>query len=89
LPAGYLPLADRKRIAAALGAGDDLAEDAGSHGVGEDPDYITGGQDSLTFEVALDELPPARLSHPLFAKVERRGCRPQPKKTAPQQGGRP
>ena len=59
LPAGYLPLADRKRIAAALGAGEDLAEDAGSHGVGEDPDYGTGGQDSLTFAVALDELPPA------------------------------
>jgi hypothetical protein len=70
LPAGYLPLADRKQIAAALGAGEDLAEDAGSKGVGEDPDYITGGKDSLVFEIALDELPlasrPAALQASLY-----------------------
>lgn len=56
LPKGYLPLADRVRIAAALGAGEDLAEDVGSTGVGNDPDYVTGGGDSLVYEVPLAEL---------------------------------
>jgi hypothetical protein len=56
LPKGTLPLDDRKRIAAAFGAGEDLAEDVGSTGVGDDPDYATGGGDSLVYEVPLDEL---------------------------------
>jgi hypothetical protein len=56
LPKGYLPLADRVEIATALGAGEDLAEDAGSTGVGDDPDYVTGGGDSLVYEVPLAEL---------------------------------
>lgn len=69
LPKGYLPLADRKRIAAALGAGEDLAEDAGSS-VGDDPDYVTGGGDSLVYEVPLADLPggtlPASVQATLF-----------------------
>jgi hypothetical protein len=56
LPKGYLPLADRVRIAAAFGAGEDLAEDVGSIGVGDDPDYVTGGGDSLVYEVPLTDL---------------------------------
>lgn len=56
LPHGYLDLAARKAIAAALGAGPDLAEDAGSTGVGDDPDYRLGGLDALRYEVALDGL---------------------------------
>ena len=56
LPEGYLPLEKRKEIARALGAGDDLAEDAGSTAVGDDPDYRTGGGDSLEYVVARDEM---------------------------------
>jgi hypothetical protein len=51
LPPGYLPLDERKEIAKAFGAGDDLAEDSGSTAVGDDPDYRTGGGDSLTYAV--------------------------------------
>jgi len=45
LPDGYLPVEKRKAISRALGAGDDLAEDAGSTAVGDDPDY-RGGADA-------------------------------------------
>ncbi len=57
LPDGYLPVDQRKAIARAMGAGDDLAEDAGSTAVGDDPDYVDGGGDSLTYRVALSDLP--------------------------------
>jgi hypothetical protein len=57
LPKGYLPVESRREIARALGAGDDLAEDAGPTAVGDDPDYVAGGGDSLTYRVALAELP--------------------------------
>ena len=57
LPSGYLGVDDRKKIAAAFGAGEDLALETGSFGVGEDPDYVSGGGDSLVYEVALDDLP--------------------------------
>ncbi|HUF78955.1 MAG TPA: hypothetical protein VMR44_08570, partial [Thermoanaerobaculia bacterium] len=61
LPAGFLSMADRVRIAAALGdgarlgerAGVDLAEDAGPNGVGDDPDYVHGGGDSLVYRADL------------------------------------
>jgi hypothetical protein len=53
LPTGTLPLDARRAIAKALGAGDDLAEDAGAVGVGDDPDYVTGGGDSLTYRVPI------------------------------------
>lgn len=62
LPTGYLPLDQRKAIAAALGAGADMAEDAGSLGVGNDPDYKTGGGDKLTYAVPLADLAGAPVS---------------------------
>jgi len=56
LPHGFLGLSERTEIAEALGAGADLAEDSGPTAVGEDPDYQTGGGDSLSYEVPLDQL---------------------------------
>ena len=56
LPNGYLPLAERIEIAAALGAGEDLAKETGAVGVGSDPDYEHGGGDSVVYDVALAEL---------------------------------
>lgn len=60
LPAGYLPLDDRKAIAAALGADDALAIESGSIAVGNDPDYVDGGSDSLRYSVPLGDLPAGR-----------------------------
>ena len=57
VPHGYLPLEQRKSVARALGADDDLAEDAGSTAVGGDPDYIAGGGDSLVYRDPLADLP--------------------------------
>lgn len=51
LPEGYLPLETRKSIATALGADEALAEDAGTTAVGGDPDYRSGGGDSLVYLV--------------------------------------
>ncbi len=56
LPDGFLPPAQRLAIARALGAGEDLVREAGAHGVGEDPDYVTGGGDSLRYEIPLADL---------------------------------
>jgi hypothetical protein len=56
LPQGFLPLPDRVRIAAALSAGADLAQESGPDEVHEDPDYVTGGSDALTYRVPLDGL---------------------------------
>jgi hypothetical protein len=56
LPEGFLDLDKRKAIAAALGAGEDLAEDVGATAVGDDPDYVVGGGDSVTYRVNLAEL---------------------------------
>jgi len=56
LPHGFLPLEQRIAIADALGAGEDLAKDAGPKAVGNDPDYVRGGGDSLLYRVALTEL---------------------------------
>ncbi len=56
LPRGFLPLADRTRIALALGAQEDLAQDVEPYGVGDDPDYREGGGDSLIYEVDLSEV---------------------------------
>jgi hypothetical protein len=55
-PAGLLPLAERIRIAKALGAGEDLARDVESFGVGKDPDYREGGGDSVKYEIELASL---------------------------------
>lgn len=53
LPDGYLDLAQRTAIAKALGAGEELAEEAGPAAVGDDPDYKTGGGDSLQYTIDL------------------------------------
>lgn len=57
LPHGFLPDAQRREIAEALGAGDDLAEDVAPTAIGDDPDYRQGGGDSLVYEVPLADLP--------------------------------
>jgi len=57
LPQGTLPLAERTEIAKALGAGEELAKEAGPTGVDDDPDYVTGGGDSLVYAVPLADLP--------------------------------
>lgn len=56
LPSGFLSLQDRARIATALGAQRDLAEDAGPAAVGDDPDYVRGGGDTLRYRVPLSAL---------------------------------
>jgi len=56
LPQGFLPLPDREAIAAAFSAGPDLAEEAGPSAVGDDPDYRTGGGDTLIYRVPLAAL---------------------------------
>jgi cytochrome c553 len=56
LPHGFLPLAARTAIANSLGAGHELAEDVAARGVGEDPDYRSGGADALVYRVPLAAL---------------------------------
>jgi hypothetical protein len=56
LPSGTLDLEGRVAIAAALGAGRDLAVEAGAHGVGADPDYAAGGGDAFRYVVDRREL---------------------------------
>lgn len=56
LPSGFLPLAERTRIAQALGAEADLAQEVEPLGVGDDSDYLTGGGDSLIYEIDLAQL---------------------------------
>lgn len=54
LPHGYLDVAKRIKIAKALGAKKDMAEDSGATAVGDDPDYADGnggGRDSVTYLV--------------------------------------
>lgn len=57
LPKGFLPLESRKQIARALGAGEDLAIDVGATAINDDPDYHSGGSDSLTYAIPLADLP--------------------------------
>ena len=45
------------RVAEALGAGSDLADEAGPVGVGDDPAYREGGGDSVTYLVDVAALP--------------------------------
>lgn len=68
LPHGFLPLDQRIAIAESLGAGADMAKDSGSHAVGDDPDYVTGGGDSLVYAVDLAGLAgePASVSATLY-----------------------
>jgi hypothetical protein len=56
LPAGFLPVAERTQIADALGAGQELAEDVAPVAVGDDPDYQSGGGDTVTYRIALSQL---------------------------------
>ena len=56
LPHGFLDRPTRVSIARALGAGPELAEEAGPHAVGGDPDYDRGGGDALRYEVDLKAL---------------------------------
>jgi hypothetical protein len=56
LPAGFLPLADRTQIADALGAGQELAEEVAPVAVGDDPDYRSGGSDTVTYRIPLSQL---------------------------------
>lgn len=58
LPEGYLGLEDRVAIAKALGAGQGLAEEAGS--LTDDPDYASGGRDTLVYRVPRADLKGAR-----------------------------
>jgi hypothetical protein len=68
LPDGFLPLAERTAIASALGAKPDLAEDVAPAGTGGDPDYVTGGGDSIQYRVPLADLSgkPAQLRARLY-----------------------
>ncbi|MDA1070481.1 MAG: hypothetical protein O2825_03615 [Proteobacteria bacterium] len=59
LPHGYLPVDQRIDIALALGADREMALDAGSTAVGDDPDYAEGassGIDNLVYRVPTEEL---------------------------------
>ena len=56
LPNGFLSLKDREAIAVALGAKEDMAEDTDPVGVGDDPDYRSGGGDLLVYRVPLAAL---------------------------------
>jgi hypothetical protein len=56
LPHGFLNLEQREKISHALGADADMAEESGAMGVGNDPDYRSGGGDSLVYRVKLAEL---------------------------------
>jgi hypothetical protein len=56
LPHGFLPAAQRTAIAATLGAGGDLAEEPGPSGVGDDPDYLAGGADTLVYRIPLADI---------------------------------
>ncbi|MGH6769083.1 MAG: hypothetical protein ACRECO_08690 [Xanthobacteraceae bacterium] len=56
LPHGFLPLAERIKIAGALGAGADLAEEVASVAVGDDADYRNGGSDSVVYRIPLADI---------------------------------
>jgi hypothetical protein len=56
LPRGFLSYERRKAIAEALGADELLAKETDPVGVDDDPDFTTGGSDSLVYRVPLDQL---------------------------------
>ena len=68
LPEGFLPLDQRIQISRALGAGQDMAEDSGAVGTGDDPAYKTGGGDTFAYHVPLSGLtaPAATISATLY-----------------------
>jgi hypothetical protein len=56
LPQGFLKLEDRLQISKALGADPDMAEESGPTAVGDDPDYVNGGGDSLEYRIPFADL---------------------------------
>jgi len=56
LPEGFLPLENRTQIAHALGADRHLAEDVAPTAVGDDPDYRSGGSDTVTYRIPVSQL---------------------------------
>ena len=56
LPQGFLSIGDRKQISTALGADADMAEETDPVGVGDDPDYVSGGGNSLVYRLQLAAL---------------------------------
>jgi Cytochrome P460 len=68
LPHGFLPPGQRAAIAAALGAGADLADETGSREVDDDPDYRNGGADTVNYRVRLSDISgvPASLRATLY-----------------------
>ena len=60
LPDGFLPLAERIKLAESIGANAQLAMEAGPHHVGDDPHYQPGadrkGGDALDYVVPLSDL---------------------------------
>jgi hypothetical protein len=56
LPDGFLPLDQRVEISKALGAGADMADDTSPVGTGDDPDYRTGGGDTLRYVIPLADI---------------------------------
>jgi hypothetical protein len=56
LPNGFLPLEERISIADAIGANHELAEEVAPVAVGDDPDYRTGGADTVTYRIPLAQL---------------------------------
>ncbi len=80
LPHGFLDMKAREDISTALGADKDMAEEAGAMGVGNDPDYVRGGGDSLTYRVKLAELHGKPVSGRRCSIIRQR--RPSSSKTA-------
>src|SRR5205814_4925899 len=58
LPQGFLPLAQRIEISRKLGADQTMAKESGADNetARNDPDYLTGGSDSLTYRVPLGDI---------------------------------
>ena len=56
LPSGFLPRTQRVEISRALGAGDELADDAAPVGVDDDPNFRPDGTSSVVYEVSLSTL---------------------------------
>ncbi len=68
LPHGFLDEDARIEISKALGAGPELAQEVGPTEVGNDPDYQTGGGDSLVYSVDTSGFgsPPYRVTATLY-----------------------
>jgi len=55
-PHGYLPFEARREVASAIGADAKLAQETGSVGIGDDPDYAAGGQDTVAYDIPLADM---------------------------------